>query len=690
MQKKKFNPIVLIDNENEKNKLILNCRDCKGKKSIKDCLSCILASLNGKNLVGFSEISLNSSLSLKNGEIHLISLLNVLYMNFKRKFSLINCSNEQETCQKEVINNFFLNKFDEKGFINILEFFFCQPIIEVSCSSISSPCYLCLKKIDKKLKLFQSIYRNSHFHRFILSKYGILKVSMNFFLNLFPTLKENRNIKPFFIDIDEFDKIEEYRFFNQLFNVFIFNKKNDPEKLYLVKYNIPKKILDSSDMLLNFFKNKLNDLNFANFTNLGKKINYLKDQIQYLLPNYIPDLDLKDSKKISFFLTIKYLNIEKIFPLLTDPFIEEIFQDSIENKIYINHNKYGRCMTHIQLDIDEFESLKTHLILESKQRLDEQHPSLVYFMNNSFFHSRFSIDIAPSHWKNIALDIRKLNKMVYTLSDLIKLGTLSIEMASFLVFCILYRKNITIVGEVNSGKTTFLNALDLYAPKEFRKIYIEETIETLEFPADSAHQLKYIVDPEFNKENNSKEKEIYKLLHRSGDLIILGEILSKLETTALFHCLSAGLRGFQTTHASSIQGLINRWLVHFQIDKTCLNDLDIIVMMRKIGNRRVIQSINEITYNSQSNKVEIFTLFKYNPINEKWDSSILVEKSKVLSSINKIINLSQEKYNQINFQLKNMFIGEKDQDSIENRKIFLPLKKIYQKLKSIDQNIGGI
>jgi len=572
----------------------------------------------------------------------------------------------------------------------MLEFFFYQPIIEVPPSNISSPCYLCLKKINKKLILFQRIYRNSHFHRYILSKYGILKVSMNFFLNLFPTLKENRNFNPIFIDINEFDKIGEYRFFNQLFDVQIFNKKNDPEKLYLVNYNIPKNILDSSDMLLNFFKNKLNDLNFANFTNLGNKINYLKDQIHSLVPNYIPDLNLEDSKKVSFILTIKYLNIEKIFSLLTDPFIEEIFQDSIENTIYINHNKYGRCLTHIQLDIDEIESLKTHLILESKQRLDEQHPSLVHFMNNTFFHSRFSIDIAPSHWKNIALDIRKLNKMVYTLGDLIKIGTLSIEMASFLVFCILYRKNITIAGEVNSGKTTFLNALDLYAPKEFRKIYIEETIETLEFPADSAHQLKYVVEPELNKENNSKEKEIYKLLHRSGDLIILGEILSKLETAALFHCLSTGLRGFQTTHASSIQGLINRWLIHFQIDKTCLNDLDIIVMMRKIGKRRVIQSINEITYNIQSKKVEISTFFKYNPINEEWDSSILVENSKLLRNINKIINLSQEKYNQIISQLNNMFTDEIGQDSKAKRKIFLPLKKIYQNLKYIDQNIGGV
>ena len=61
-----------------------------------------------------------------------------------------------------------------------------------------------------------------------------------------------------------------------------------------------------------------------------------------------------------------------------------------------------------------------------------------------------------------------------------------------------------------------------------------------------------------------------------------------------------------------------------------------------------------------------------------------------LPTLNKIINLSQEKYNQIISQLRNMFIDEINQDSFEKRKIFLPLKKIYQNLKSIDQNIGGV
>ncbi|MHA1705897.1 MAG: hypothetical protein ACTSUX_07415, partial [Promethearchaeota archaeon] len=210
MQNNFFKPLVLIDSIDEKNRLILNCKGCNSKRNFKKCLSCILNSLNEKNHVEISEISLNSSLSLKIEEMKVISLLNVLYFSFKRKFTTINCSNGQESCQNEDINNFFLNKFDEKGFIDMLEYFFCQPIKEVSSSDLSSPCYLCLNRINKKLKFFQRIYKKSHFYRYILSKYGILRVSMNFFLNLFPTLKENRNISPSKLDINEFNKIEEY------------------------------------------------------------------------------------------------------------------------------------------------------------------------------------------------------------------------------------------------------------------------------------------------------------------------------------------------------------------------------------------------------------------------------------------------------------------------------------------------
>ncbi|MHA1919354.1 MAG: hypothetical protein ACTSWX_06390, partial [Promethearchaeota archaeon] len=492
MQSKYLKPKKFVEVLNDKTGLNIICKNCK-KKKVKNCITCILSSLDN-NLDNVSNITLNNSLSLRVEEINLIICLKKFYLKFKKKNQLIKCSNGQNFCNNKKINDIFLSDFNEKTFIDLLEFL-------LSGSSLdnlenSSTCYLCLKKIRKKLKIFKKEYFNSNLYKLIFLKYGKKNITAKFFFNLFPTLKEIHKITSFTLNINEYNQIDQYLFRNQLYEAKIYVRNNISENLYQINYNISKNILNSLDLLLNFFKDKLYDLDFAHFTDLGKKITYIKNQIEILIQNYLLDTNFHESEKISLILTIKFLNIEKLFPFLCDPFIEEIFQDSNESNIYIDHTKYGRCITCIKLDPLEFDALKTHLILESKQRLDEQHPSIVHFMNNLFFNCRFSIDISPSHWRNIALDIRKLNKMIFTLSDLIDFHTLSIEMASFLVFCILFRKNITIAGEVNSGKTTLLNALDLYVPSHFRKIYIEETIETLEYPSGYGHQLKYLVSPE--------------------------------------------------------------------------------------------------------------------------------------------------------------------------------------------------
>ena len=54
--------------------------------------------------------------------------------------------------------------------------------------------------------------------------------------------------------------------------------------------------------------------------------------------------------------------IDEIFPLLLDNYIEEIFMDSIDDYIYINHQVYGRCRTLIQVRLETVNALKTYKI----------------------------------------------------------------------------------------------------------------------------------------------------------------------------------------------------------------------------------------------------------------------------------------------------------------------------------------
>lgn len=265
--------------------------------------------------------------------------------------------------------------------------------------------------------------------------------------------------------------------------------------------------------------------------------------------------------------------------------------------------------------------------------------------------------------------------------DLIRLNTINHEIASFLIFLVYFKINITIFGEVNSGKTTLLNAIDLFIPSTYRKIYLEENIESLDIFEKITHQLKFKVEPETSRKDN-KQKQIYNLLHRSGDFIILGEILSKLETNAMFHCLSAGLKGLQTTHASSINGLLNRWIIHYKINPSCLNDLGIIVFMKKLDSRRIVQSIYQVVYNSKIKEVKIILIYNYNFELKKWIKNISEFRSFLTNTNNSLFTLELTKLENIFTEFSSFFNSLIKDQEYDNFQIFKKINKIYRNINN--------
>lgn len=91
--------------------------------------------------------------------------------------------------------------------------------------------------------------------------------------------------------------------------------------------------------------------------------------------------------------------------------------------------------------------------------------------------SRVNVVLPPISLCGPVVTIRKFSKEPMTMEKLISYGSLPKKVADFLRILVQAKYNIFISGGTGSGKTTFLNALSNYIPKEERIITIEDSAE---------------------------------------------------------------------------------------------------------------------------------------------------------------------------------------------------------------------
>ena len=391
---------------------------------------------------------------------------------------------------------------------------------------------------------------------------------------------------------------------------------------------------------------------------LTQKIKLAKGFLERLNLNQ-PDEVVQKIAELSAF---KSMNLEKIFPFLLDDNIEEFFLDSPISSIYLDHRKWGRCLTKINLSKRELESFVTLVRADSGYRLDMANPSLKAEIITKFFHVRVSLDIYPLVVDELHLDVRKIRKRVYTLPELIANGTLSPAICAYVYFCLLHKRNITITGEPGAGKTTLLNAIDILTPPDWRKIAIEDVVESIPQIKYGKHQVRFKVEPyEEGEKRYSKSSEIIKLLHRSPDYIYLGEIQTEEHSRAMFHALSAGLTGLQTCHSAGPEHLLLRWRFHHQIPAALLQTLDLIIYVKKVnihGNcvRRLIRVCEldmsqNIKFVSNMQEMRLVDIFKWDPATDTHKQCFNdLYNTPTIKKIRKYEELSRERFlNTLNF-----------------------------------------
>ena len=182
------------------------------------------------------------------------------------------------------------------------------------------------------------------------------------------------------------------------------------------------------------------------------------------------------------------------------------------------------------------------------RRVDEQSPLVSARLAEGH---RVNVVIPPLSLDGPILTIRKFREEMYSLSELVDLGSLDAAGALFLRMAVLARKNIAVSGGTGSGKTTLLNALSLEIPENERIITIEDAAE-LRF-----NMHPHVVRLESRAKNAEGTGEVairdlvINALRMRPDRIIVGECRGA-EALDMLQAMNTGHDGSLTTlHANS-------------------------------------------------------------------------------------------------------------------------------------------
>ena len=172
--------------------------------------------------------------------------------------------------------------------------------------------------------------------------------------------------------------------------------------------------------------------------------------------------------------------------------------------------------------------------------------------------SRVNVVLPPIALCGPVLTIRKFSKTPMTIEKLISYDSITQEIADKLELLVRAKYNIFISGGTGSGKTTFLNALSNYIPKDERVITIEDSAEL------QIEGVENLVSLETRNANASGAGQITirdlikSSLRMRPERIIVGEVRGG-EALDMLQAMNTGHDGsLSTGHANSTQDMLSR------------------------------------------------------------------------------------------------------------------------------------
>lgn len=324
--------------------------------------------------------------------------------------------------------------------------------------------------------------------------------------------------------------------------------------------------------------------------------------------------------------------------LLEDPYITEIMVNG-ENHIF--YEKKGRIYAsdkHFSSK-EKLNDVIQQIVGTNNRMVNDSNPIVDTRLPDG---SRVNIVLQPVSIDGSAISIRKFPKQPLLMEDLIRLKALTEEAAEFLKIMVLAGYNIFVSGGTGSGKTTFLNALSQYIPKEERIITIEDSAE-----------LQLVEKPNLVRlETRNANTEgvtpitirdlIRSALRMRPDRLIVGECRGA-EALDVLQAMNTGHDGsLSTGHANSCKDMLSRLetmvLMGMELPLPAIRSqiasgIDILVHLGRMRDksRKVLNIAEVLEY--KDGEVKLHELYRFK---EEGNNAVVVGKLERVGSLQQV------------------------------------------------------
>lgn len=280
----------------------------------------------------------------------------------------------------------------------------------------------------------------------------------------------------------------------------------------------------------------------------------------------------------------------------------------------------------------ELEIIITKFVSKAGRAVNESEPIVDTRLEDG---SRVNVVMPPVALNGPIVTIRRFPKEAMTVDKLIAYGSITPEVAEILQLLVSAKYNIFVSGGTGSGKTTFLNALSNFIPRDERIITIEDSAELQIKNIDNIVRLETKNAGPDGKGAITIRDLIKSALRMRPERVVVGEVRGA-EALDMLQAMNTGHDGsLSTGHANSTVDMLSRLetmvlqgadgLPLEAIRQQIASAVDIIIHLSRLRDksRKTIEIVEILGYDTEKRRIIINPLYEFRETKESTKNKVV-------------------------------------------------------------------